>query len=389
MNITMITPVFPPYAGGMGNVAFEYAEAAGKAMHTVTVLAPRYGTIKPRQSPHFETIPIEPIFTYGNAALIKTFDDLIPEDIDLVHIHYPCIGFVYALKKWHRTHPHIPILVTYHMDLVGSGWKGLFFKWYSKCALPMILSCVSTVHITSLDYARHSLLARYYTIENAKEIRLGVDTSFYSPTNIKNDFFSSFGVEPNEKILLFVGALDSAHTFKGVDVLLSAFALSDDNAKLVIIGTGNLKNTYERLARDLGISSKVIFTGFVEEKDLPQWYSRAYALVLPSTSSSEAFGKVLLEAQSCGTPVITSDLYGVRTVVDSNSGICVTPGDTSSLAVALSKMLFLNGEEYNAVSQSSRAFIHQNFDQKDTHNRLLDLYQNIVARARIHSDNTL
>ncbi len=374
MKIAMITAVFPPYAGGMGNVAFEYAESAGIAGHTVTVFAPKYGNVEPAQSPHFVNVLLQPLFTFGNAALIRSFEGLIPSDTDLVHIHYPCIGFVGALWRWHRNHPKIPVLITYHMDLVASGWKGIFFKWYTKCALPMIFSCTKTMHVTSLDYFQHSIAAKYLKNQEIKEIPLGVDTSVFHPTNPPDELFSFFGISPHEKILLFVGALDSAHSFKGVEVLLCAFVSCGATAKLVIIGTGNLKDHYEQLAHTLLISDRVIFTGFVDGKELPFWYSRAHALVLPSTSSSEAFGKVLLEAQSCGTPVIASDLYGVRNVIDSSSGIHVAPFDVDSLAVALSKMLSLPDEEYRSARSSCRAFILKNFDQKDTERKLLSLY---------------
>ncbi|OGL88378.1 hypothetical protein A3H75_03430 [Candidatus Uhrbacteria bacterium RIFCSPLOWO2_02_FULL_51_9] len=99
-----------------------------------------------------------------------------------------------------------------------------------------------------------------------------------------------------------------------------------------MVGTGELLNAYKKEAAHLGIADRVTFTGGVTDEELARWYAGARAEILPSTDRSEAFGIVLIEAMACGTPVIASDLPGVRTVVERvHGGVLVPVGIASSL----------------------------------------------------------
>ena len=165
---------------------------------------------------------------------------------------------------------------------------------------------------------------------------------------------------PRNDYFLFVGALDRAHYFKGLSLLLRAFKFVDsgsrqrrvrndtnvaapapdrdpvsgmtESPRLVVVGTGELLNAYKKEAAHLGIADRVTFTGGVTDEELARWYAGARAEILPSTDRSEAFGIVLIEAMACGTPVIASDLPGVRTVVERvHGGVLVPVGIASSL----------------------------------------------------------
>ena len=84
------------------------------------------------------------------------------------------------------------------------------------------------------------------------------------------------------------------------------------------------------------IQERVVFTGRVAGDTLPQYYNLADVVVLPSTSGSEAFGMVLLEAMASGKLVIASNLPGVRkVVVDRKTGVLAKPGDVVGLAKAI------------------------------------------------------
>ncbi len=104
----------------------------------------------------------------------------------------------------------------------------------------------------------------------------------------------------------------------------------------MVVGGGELLSQYKKEAARLGIAERVTFTGGVSDEELVRWYAGARAEILPSTDRSEAFGIVLIEAMACGTPVIASDLPGVRAVVERvNGGSLVPPGDEQALARAL------------------------------------------------------
>jgi glycosyltransferase involved in cell wall biosynthesis len=144
-------------------------------------------------------------------------------------------------------------------------------------------------------------------------------------------------------VVLFVGALTKWHSYKGLDVLLKAFALAkgrDPGIRLLIVGEGHLRPAYMGLASDLGIGDSVIFAGDVRDEDLPSYYACSDVLALPSKDSSEGFGLAILEAGACGKPVIASMVGGVPEVVeDGVNGLLVPPNDARALSEAILRIL--------------------------------------------------
>ena len=93
---------------------------------------------------------------------------------------------------------------------------------------------------------------------------------------------------------------------------------------------------WEAEADGRGVSDRVRFVGTLAGDDLVAAYQRATIVVLPSTTEAESFGMVLIEAMSCGRPVIGSRVGGVPFVIDhGRDGLLVTPGDPAALATAI------------------------------------------------------
>lgn len=335
MKIAEVTATFPPYKAGMGNVAYYNAWALATLGHQVTVFTPRY-----RQSnQHIDEYPfqverLQPWFKYGNAGIVPQLGwKLWP--YDLIHLHYPFFGgaeIIYALDKF----KDIKLVVTYHMDVVGSGLASRFFKWHTANILPRILDRADKIIVTSWDYAKHSAIKDRLAAEPEKfaEVPCGVNHLVFKPRYRDKEFLEKYNLY-NKQVILFVGALDKPHYFKGVNILLQAISrLNDsDDFRVIIAGDGNLRSSYESLADSLGLSKKIIFLGSVNDNVLPKLYSLADMLVLPSVDKSEAFGIVALEAMASGTPVIASDLAGVRSVVvKKQTGLLVKPGSVQNLA---------------------------------------------------------
>ena len=133
-----------------------------------------------------------------------------------------------------------------------------------------------------------------------------------------------------------VGRLEAV---KGLDLLLDAFAKvrPAQGCQLLILGEGPLAADLLKRTQRLGVGDRVQFLGF---RPNPFAYvARARALVLSSVA--EAFANVLVEAMTCGTPVVSTDcLYGPREILqDGASGILVPPGDTPALAEAMERVL--------------------------------------------------
>jgi glycosyltransferase involved in cell wall biosynthesis len=94
----------------------------------------------------------------------------------------------------------------------------------------------------------------------------------------------------------------------------------------------------------------------------------------------EAFGLVLIESLACGTPVIASDLPGVRTVVaDGRDGLLVPPTDADALAAALGLMLALPPEARQAMGAAGRAKVVERYDWRVIGARLEAIYQETLG----------
>jgi glycosyltransferase involved in cell wall biosynthesis len=265
---------------------------------------------------------------------------------DVIHLHLPFIFGAELIWLSHQMR-HTPIVATYHNDLLGVGLRKHLFNVYTQTAYQLILRKAQYLCAVSYDHAQSSHLQRLSKEQKAKiiEIPNGVDVERFSPQINGQHIRLKHGIDDDARVLTFVGALDQAHHFKGVEYLLHTFAeycLSDARNHLMIIGHGDLKEHYEKVAVELGIGQRVTFTGSVTDEDLPSYYAASDAVSLASFPP-ESFGVVLLEAMACGRPVIAHDIPGVRTVVShENDGFLVTPNRPAELA---DRILTLLGDQ--------------------------------------------
>ncbi len=138
-----------------------------------------------------------------------------------------------------------------------------------------------------------------------------------------------------ERFVLFLGTLEPR---KNLIRLLEAFARIY-NAKIKLVLAGGKGWLYDELfarVEDLGLEEAVIFPGYVDAKDLPLWYNAATVVAYPSLY--EGFGLPVLEAQACGTPVLTSNVSSLPEAAG-DAALKVDPYDVDALAEGLNRML--------------------------------------------------
>ncbi len=368
MKIAHVACVFPPYKSGISNAAFKLAELTALHGHEVTVFTPDYGNESDFKSDLFHIERLKPLIKYGNAAFIPGLMGKLNE-FDIVHLHYPFFGgdvpfwFLKAvLKKKFRFFMH------YHMDVAGLPIYLRPFSWPSKLIFPSLIRSAEKIICASLDYISNSSIRKTYAKNKTKfyELPFGVDLVKFRPLENSDKDLNK---------LLFVGALDSAHYFKGLDILFRALArISDLDWKLDIIGKGNLKEEYEKQTKGLGIDDQVKFLGGIDGEGFYEAYRKAGSLLLPAINSNEAFGIVLLEAMASGTAVIASDLPGVRSVFeDGKQGLLFRTGDVLDLEKKIRKM-FGSEDKTIAMGREGRALVQEKYDWQRIGDNLDRLY---------------
>jgi glycosyltransferase involved in cell wall biosynthesis len=174
--------------------------------------------------------------------------------------------------------------------------------------------------------------------------------------------------------LLYVGQLIAQ---KNVDVLLRAMALIKQPVELELVYHNSaLEIPLRKLAVELGLSERVRFLGPKSPQALAAIYQRADVFVLPS--AGEALPSVVTEAMLCGTPVVATDVGGVREQLGGN-GVCVSPGSSDELAAAISQVLD-HYVHFDAQSKAASARAREQFSIEKMVDRHLELYANLLDR---------
>jgi glycosyltransferase involved in cell wall biosynthesis len=136
-----------------------------------------------------------------------------------------------------------------------------------------------------------------------------IDGSKFTPGEKAAELVEKYGLA-DAKVLMTVARLWSGDIYKGVDVTIRALPQILQvfpEVKYLVIGRGDDQPRLAQLAKDLGVSDRVIFAGFVPTEALMLHYRLADAYIMPS---QEGFGIVYLEAMACGVPVLSGDNDG-------------------------------------------------------------------------------
>jgi glycosyltransferase involved in cell wall biosynthesis len=120
---------------------------------------------------------------------------------------------------------------------------------------------------------------------------------------------------------------------KGIRFLIEAIGmLKNDRVELILVGEGNCEEELKELAKDLEVSDRVVFKGYMGHDRISDIYKESDLFVLPSLN--EGMSNALLEAMASGLPVIVTDTGGTSELLDGN-GVLVPMGDSSAIAEAV------------------------------------------------------
>jgi glycosyltransferase involved in cell wall biosynthesis len=225
---------------------------------------------------------------------------------------------------------------------------------------------------------------------------------------------NQLGFALTDQIVLYVGRFDAS---KGIETLIQAFArvkqgieqqasiggvnfqlngatgkaksFDPANLRLVLVGgdapehaDSQEQQRLEQLVRELGLTEQTLFAGRVGHDLLPLYYTAADVCVIPS--QYEPFGLVAIEAMACGTPVVASDVGGLKfTVVPEETGLLVPPGQIAAFTGAIDRVLTDEVWARRLRRQASNR-VQQNFSWTGVAVKLSDLYRRLLAQSIAH-----
>ncbi len=351
---------FPDFHGGSARVATETARRLAERGHEVVVLAPRVageperftsGTLDPdadlcrgrscpRRSPTSSRRPA------GRVSLEGSFDVVVG------HQGTTATGLARACRE-------TPLVRVFH----ASGAREARFlraqrsagrETLSAAVLGPLLSVLERASVGAAagivvlsEFSRSLLLEDYPAAAGRVLLAVGgVDTDAFAPRD-RAAARQRLGLDRDETVVFTLRRLEPR---MGLEELLRATArvLARRRLRLVIAGTGFLAAHLGDVARELGIAERVGFAGRVPDDRLPDWYSAADLVAMP-TVAYEGFGLVTAEALACGTPVVGTRVGATPELLEPLEPRLLAPGaDPETLAAALERGLDLAGPELRA-----------------------------------------
>lgn len=250
----------------------------------------------------------------------------------------------------------IPVVNIYHTDF-SSQLQHLSGDVTLSHSLEQYLSWFynssTRILVPTREY-RDILSDRQYRMDKIDIFKRGIDTSLFLPsTRTRN-------AKQPSVTFLYAGRVSDD---KNVGLLLKVFSKFNEEheqTRLIIAGDGPGLETFKK---DYKNNPAIIFKGLVKHEDLTSIYQQADFFVFPSTT--DTFGRVVLESQACGTPVIVSPVGGPRELVrDGVTGFIVPSMEESGWSRALDKargLIQYRDEEYLDMRHHCRRFVENHY----------------------------
>jgi len=334
MKVLMFGWEFPPYSsGGLGTACYGLTKGLSRQNTNVTFVVPydveiesdfvkllstnikikriksllqpylscaSYSTIlsKKRKRPfpkiYGETL-FEEVYRYGEAAR----EIALEEEFDIIHCH-DWLTFKAGINAKELSGK--PLVVHVHAtEFDRTGGHGVNQQVYDTEREGM----EKADRIIAVSNYTKQKIIEHYGIHPDKI------TVVHNAIEIPEDIH--FDINKQDKVVLFLGRLTLQ---KGPDYFLYAAKKVleySPNVKFIIAGSGDMERFIIEKSAELGISSSVLFAGFLEGNDVYRAYRMADLYVMPSVS--EPFGLTALESMSSGTPVLISNQSGVSEVI--------------------------------------------------------------------------
>jgi len=362
-------------AGGSERATVDIAEALARDGHRALVVSSGGRMVKElieKGGQHF-TWPVNsknPAQILKNAQQLKKF--IAESHVDIVHARSraPAWSALLACRM-----AKVPLVTTFHAAYKGSSpFKKMYNGVMTKSQRIIAISEFIAGHIRE----------NYRNTENKiTVIPRGIDFSVYDPALIslerKQKFMDILGANNSVPLVLVPGRLSP---IKGQELVLRALAEVKHPCMAVIVGPDQGRTDYNRALHELAETLRLQKVRFLPTADLPAAYACA-ALVLSPSQVPEGFGRVPVEAEAMGVPVIATALGATsETIKQNETGWLVPKGDAQALAAAIDTALGLSHEARAKMGEAAKTFVRERFDLKDMCAATLRVYDEVYQEAR-------
>ncbi|MBA4167341.1 MAG: glycosyltransferase family 1 protein [Chitinophagaceae bacterium] len=330
-------------------------------------------------------LPKEELLQHMSSFRDEMLAFILKENIrySLIHAHFFMSALVAAdLKKILS----IPFIVTFHaLGAIRKIFQGSHDAFPPERLHIERRVAMEADHIIAECPQDRTDLIRYYDADPNKIIIIpcGFSSAEFFPID-KAYARQMLHIKQGEKILLQLGRMVPR---KGVDnVILALKFIKNCKCKLIVVGgeKESMSNDPElkrlkKLAESEGVLNRIIFAGRKNRKQLKYYYSSADVFI--TTPLYEPFGITPLEAMACGTPVIGSNVGGIKfSVEDGETGFLVPPKDPAALAEKI-EFLLKNDELMTRMKNNALKRVNKIFTWTNVCKQLSDVYTSILHKS--------
>lgn len=293
-------------------------------------------------------------------------------DADLVHLDEEPWSFV--------TYQFMRACVRLHKPIVFFTWQNINkrypppFNYFEHFSFKHAQAAIA-----GNEEAKEILESRNFTKPIRVIPQFGIDPEFFRKRDV-GDLKKRLGLAGKFSI----GYIGRIVPEKGAADLIQALAFLPEPCVLVLMGDGDFQPRAEQLAAQFGVTQRVRWVPHVSSLDIPDYMNAIDVLVLPSRTTrrwKEQFGRVLVEAMACETPVVGSNSAEIPNVIG-DAGLVFPEGDVAALVGQL-RRLNDNPELTAQWGAQGRARVLENFTHRRIAEDTVGLYKQVLAGSTV------
>ncbi|HPZ08932.1 MAG TPA: glycosyltransferase family 4 protein [Candidatus Eremiobacteraeota bacterium] len=377
MNIGIFTDAYTPVVNGVVNAIENLHMNLLSLNHKIYIFAPGYPGYKDDCSNiyRFKSIILSkkvnyPVSIPYSRSIFNTINNL---SLDIIHCHHPFLlgrlGLYFARRL------KIPLVGTFHTQYESYihyiPFNRYFIKKLTLWALKDFASNCDVLIIPA--ESRKEQLEHSGISGNIRVIPNGIKLEQFNKLNGKR-VREIYSISPEDKLLIFVGRLAKE---KNLDFLLECFEYILEqfpSVKLMLVGDG--PESKRLITKTSKFTEKVILTGQIKHEDIGDYYGAADVFV--SASTTEVHPIVLLEAMTCGLPVVAISSIGYKdTIISGIDGLLCRENvkDFSEAVLLLLKDKF---KRYSII-QNARKKVER-YSINTTTRQIIDVYSSLLKK---------
>lgn len=220
--------------------------------------------------------------------------------------------------------------------------------------------------------------------ERIQVVYPGCDVAAFRPLAPRMELKEKLlGARSRDRVILTVGNLVARKGFDMVIRALPRLRQTVPHVTYMIVGDGPCRVELEGLAMAAGVRDRVVFTGKIPNRELPEVYALSDVFVMPSREQRnacdvEGLGLVFLEASACGKPVVGGRSGGVpEAVLDGVTGLLVDPHDPEDIASTLARLL-TDSELATRIGRQGRERVVRDFDGARVGDRVQHILDSVL-----------